>query len=37
MKKFLSGLLVAAIWLLIWQSAAMLIGQELLLPTPFPC
>lgn len=34
MRKFLSGLLVAAIWLCIWQGAAMLVGQELLLPTP---
>ena len=34
MKKALRTLLIAAVWLAIWQVSAMLVGQELLIPAP---
>ena len=34
MKKTLRTLLIAAVWLAIWQVSAMLVGQELLIPAP---
>ncbi len=34
MKKTLRALLIAAAWLAIWQAASMLVGQELLIPSP---
>ena len=33
-KKIAQGAVVAALWLLLWQAAAMAVGQELLLVSP---
>ena len=33
-RRVLTVLAVAAFWLVVWQLAAMAVGQELLLPTP---
>ncbi len=34
-KSFISALAVAAFWILIWYLAALQVGKELLLPSPF--
>ena len=35
-KKLLKYTAIAAIWIAIWQIAAMLVGEELLFPAPLP-
>ncbi len=34
-KKLLCGILTLAFWIAVWQLAAMAIGREVILPTPF--
>ena len=34
-KKFLRSAAILLLWLLIWQLAALLINQQILIPTPF--